>query len=220
MPKVELSNSVKCLFVGTSEAVAKTAPMRGLESPVFLTDTYPGYFAAQAVSTLPLSFLSRWGILEIDIDSLSASAFVPFPAFIAKALKSRRKNLLLLAEQHKDKWQQSLANCGVCLYLGDIMPTSICRVSIYTPNGKEGNKHVTSLVTGVNPSLDVAAIHKERKSLHVALSRWLAAYPVTLGECMNGQYSYKRFAKLDEQLTDRTGVDMYYARTLTPTRWK
>ena len=47
-----------CLFIGTTEQIAKVAPLKGISSPVILTDIYAGYFAAATKG--------KWGVITPD----------------------------------------------------------------------------------------------------------------------------------------------------------
>jgi hypothetical protein len=74
-------------------------------------------------------------------------------------------------------------------------------------------------MTAVDPAKLSPPEHRQQQLLHNFLSKWAAAYPVMLMDALNGQYDHKRFGKLEQQLSDRTAVDLFYLRSEHPTPW-
>jgi hypothetical protein len=175
----------KILYIGTSEEIAKVAPVKGLEPPIFLTNTYAGYFANKSKST-------RWGLIEIDIEALFIDCFAPFNEKIPKK-----------------QWKKSLQDTGVCLYTGKIPTYAIQKVVIYTPT----NKFVNQRVDKVNPCKGWSRKHKENYRQNSCLSRWLLGEHVTARQWHDSNVDYNSMAVIEGNLYDRTGLFLFYVKS-------
>lgn len=154
------------LYHGTSESVARRALKEGLRprsdtgvpslwertvpsnpNVVYLTSSYPGYFAGHAAKDG-----ERWAIIEVDIDELDEmdlhpdedaleqgsrqqgeTGFDELDALPRSAMKERtlwfRDNIDLF----QDLWERSLEGLGTVGHYGAIPPKAILRVSFYDP---------------------------------------------------------------------------------------
>ncbi len=176
------------LYVGTTEQEAKEAPIKGLKPPVVLSDVYPGYFAFSASKD------ANWGIVEVNMEALLPDNLAPF---------SGRK---------KQKWRDSLKECGVCLYMLHIPVHAITKVTVYSPNGRVGNSFITESVKKNDPLEVTLAQHQATYALNLGLTRWLACELVTGTELMNGSAA-KQGSKIDDLLANRNGLELFYRRT-------
>jgi len=204
----------KELYVGTTEQAAKLAPIKGLEPPVILTDSYPGFFCKQ--KCLPGE---RWGIISVSLKKLNEEMFAPSPAFIEKFTKKRRGKLedriqAILDKIHtyKTKWQKSLNGCGVCLYLANVPPAAIQKVMIYNPDGREANSAINKIVGELpKPDTVTASQHKASYAKSLSVLKWFNGEEVSCGD-FNGHVNSKLAAELDDTLNNRYGLDVYYIK--------
>jgi hypothetical protein len=182
----------KTLYIGTSEEIAKVAPVKGLEPPIFLTNTYAGHFAAQTKSV-------KWGLIEVDIESLFLDSFASFSKKIPR-----------------NQWKKSVQSTGVCLYLSKIPPCAVKRVTIYNPT----NKFINRRVTKTNPNVAVA-VHKENVKQNICISKWLLGEYITAEQWHNDDVDYKSMVVIEGSLYDRSGLSLYYIRPEKekPVKW-
>lgn len=109
---------------------------------VYLTSTYPFYFAANTEGK------GRFAVLEIDIDVLKESKLYPDEDFILHCLWKKRVVLedpayIALHQkirnglnQYKNDWKLSLDKLGNCCYKGTIKSFSrICYLDYKVPRG-------------------------------------------------------------------------------------
>src|SRR5437879_1205318 len=78
------------LYCGTTERVAKLAPVAGLNpsnQPVYLSDVYPGLFAFFAST----NDHERFGIIEVDVSILDPSDFLPCEWFLEQSSRQKAK---------------------------------------------------------------------------------------------------------------------------------
>lgn len=115
----------KLLFVGTTEKIAKLAPLKGLEPPNYLTNLYPGVFCRDCGDM-------KWGIISVDTSVLFPDMMSPF--------KSSARN--------KRKWKLSLDKYHVCIYHGRIPAAAIVKVMTYNP---KSNDFITKTILEQNP---------------------------------------------------------------------
>lgn len=190
--KVNVPQVNKFLYVGTTEHMAKLAPIKGLEPPIFLTDVYPGFFCKQ---NCPNG--ERWGIISVSIDQLYPAMLAPSPACKGK----------------KPKWDKSLSNCGVCVYNAKILPQAIHKVMIYTPVGRDSNIAINNLVNELpEPHLISPAQHKALYSKSLGILKWFNGESVKCEEIFNGQTNIKIINELEGKLNNRYGLDIYYIK--------
>lgn len=179
----------RILYIGTTEQIAKMAPVKGLEPPIFLTDAYPGFFCQQSCKNN-----EKWGIISVNQDELYPEMLAPFPNFIDKnnrnknkPIEKRLQEILDKISIHKDKWQKSLTNCGVCLYIGEIFPNMIKKVMIYN------NIHNT--IDIIDPISLSPAEHKAAYQKNLEIAKWLN------GEDIDS-----------EKFSNRKGLDLFYTK--------
>src|SRR4029077_17867130 len=85
------------LYCGTTERIAKLAPVHGLNpqhDPVYLSDVYPGLLAFYATT----NDQERFGVLEIDLTHLEQGNFLPCEWYLEA---TSRKKARSSREQHK-----------------------------------------------------------------------------------------------------------------------
>ncbi len=203
------------LYHGTTERIAKQAPVFGLSAatgPIYLTDVYPGYFAFYASTKED----DRWGILEIDLALLEQGLFVPSEWLLeqtvgrpaksesarTKRLDSFRKNL----DRYHRKWKESLRSIGSCAYLGPVPKKAIRRVTIYDPHS---NPMITTAVISTRLTL---AEHKQNYARHRAVTRWLLGEDVTPQEWagVKQELTTADKEKLAESLQSKWGLDVFF----------
>src|SRR5260370_39222556 len=93
----KLSKANARLYCGTTERVAKLAPIVGVNpsnDPVYLSDVYPGLFAFFAST----NGNDRFGIIEIETTLLDKSNFLPCEWFLEQYEPQKAKNA---REQHR-----------------------------------------------------------------------------------------------------------------------
>src|SRR5947208_197051 len=172
----KLSKANARLYCGTTERVAKLAPVVGVNptsEPVYLSDVYPGLFAFFAST----NGSDRFGIIEVETSFLDSSNFLPCEWFLEQSSRQKAKNA---REQHRrlesyrkaldkyhDKWRESLQKVGVCIYDGYIPKKTIRRITVYDPSS---NPTITNAI--VNARISVAD-YKSTFQRNQALTRWL-----------------------------------------------
>jgi hypothetical protein len=172
----------KFLFIGTDEQTAKSAPVKGVNLPIFLTDVYPTYFCPRDVE--------RWGIISVNLKYLGMPN--PYP------------------HNAKYKWQKSLETCGLCTYHHLIPPTAIEKVMIYTPYGKHSNDLITELLLAQpDPRHLTTKAHKSKYENNLCLTKWLNGEEVT-ADSFESCFTYKESVK--DKIHNKSGLDIYYIR--------
>lgn len=174
----------KVLFIGTDEQTAKSAPVKGINPPIFLTDVYPTFLCPRDVE--------KWGIISINLKYLNALPN-PYP------------------HNSKVKWHKSLENCGLCTYHSLIPPNAIERVMTYTPHGKHSNKFITNtLLECSDPRHITPKEHKSNYEKNLCLTKWLNGEEVRVSDfepCFENLDSFK------DEIHNKSGLDIYYIRT-------
>jgi len=201
------------LFVGTNEQIAKSAPNKGLPPFTVLTDVYTGFFCKQNSG-----IDEKWGIISISLNELRNDMFAPYIGYLDKFMKNkdvplveRHQKLLDNINKYKSKWNKSLEEAGVCLYLTKIPPAAIKKVMIYTPSGRDGNIIVNDLTANSpSPSSGSPAYHKANYKKYLGISRWLNGEDVK-GEDIHGE---KVNFDFENQLANRYGLDVYYMKPI------
>jgi hypothetical protein len=202
------------LYCGTTERIAKVAPVAGLpagDQPIYLTDVYPGYFAFYASSDM-----DRYGILEIDVASLDASRLQPCEWYLEQSMSRRARssaerqrrlnNFRKRLDEYRAEWKKSLQAIGVCTYAGPIPKKAIRRVAIYDP---QTNPLITSAIADTRISL---AEHAERYEQNRALTRWLMGEDVSPADWLAGANEDGELDKdkLADALQNKWGLDIFY----------
>src|SRR5207244_9657858 len=78
------------LYCGTTERIAKLTPRVGLnptQKPVYLSNVYPGVFAFFAST----NDNERFGIVEVDLNVLDPSNFLPCEWYLEQTSRQRSK---------------------------------------------------------------------------------------------------------------------------------
>jgi hypothetical protein len=208
------------LYVGTTELMAKEAPLKGINPPIILTDVYPGYFAFFNSNSD-----QKWGIIEIDMDFLHDENLAPFHGYLEKLgrhksckktdIWKRREKYLGEISKHKGKWRKSLSDCGACLYLSRISPYAINKVSIYSPF-EAVEKTITKELAKPDPWNHSSKQHKEAYHHNSCLTRWLACRPIEWDDLTGGVKpiisQLKNIRTLWDSLQGRKELDLFYCR--------
>ncbi len=205
-PKPELPEQ-RLLYVGLTELDAKNAPVKGVEPHVVLSDVYPGYFASCAAKGV-----SKWGIVQVDIESLVPGNLAPFYEYVKRTKRLRTtdpQKSLEAVERYRSSWRKSLDSCGVIVYLGKLPPVSIVKVTIYDAYGKLANNYVTKQSEMTNPWTLSPEQRKESYAGNLALTRWLICDAVNGADFTTDEQSA---SKLDDNLHNRHGLDLYHRR--------
>jgi hypothetical protein len=205
-----------CLYLGTTEKIAKSAPVAGLtpdKELLYLTDVYPGHFAFYAST----SGSDRYAIVEVDATLLDPEAYLPCEWYLEQ--KSRKhgktpseRNRILAGlrrnlEDYHGRWKESLKEIGVCVYTDPISKKAIRRIAIYDP---AFNPVITEAIAGTRLSVKE---HKANYRRHRALTRWLMGEEVTIEEWIGkgaDQMDKKEKESLAEALQSKWGLDMFY----------
>jgi len=219
------------LYHGTTEAIAKFAPVKGLqlyEVPPFdngaprsvcassadgicLTSVYPGFLAFDTAS-----HRERWGLIEIDVASLSQDLFMPYEGFLIERSKaqinteSERINRLIQLRsnlsQHKRKWKESLEGYGICVYAAPIPANAITKVTIYDP---QSNWMITKAILNTNLGGKLRKSCSERNKM---LTRWLLGENIPGAEWMAGfeKLSAAERDRITEGLQNKNGLDIFH----------
>ena len=203
------------LYCGTTERIAKLAPVAGLNpsnDPVYLSDVYPGLFAFLAST----SDEERFGIVEVDVKFLDPDNFLPGEWYLAQTSRQklrngrsrrhleRNRNTL---ERNRGKWKESLLKTGICLYDGFIAKKALRKITIYDPTS---NPTITSAIAGARVGL---ADYKSYYQRNRALTRWLTGESVLvedwLGEDLDSTPKDEK-EQLAERLQNKLGLDIFY----------
>jgi hypothetical protein len=202
----------KVLYFGTTEKVAKEAPVKGIEPPVVLSDVYPGFFAFWA----SMDSNQRWGIVEVDVENLMPDSIAPFHGYIEKLgrrkqltteqILERRDKYLASVVTQKEKWKKSLDCCGVVLYLLKVPPHAVTKVTTFDAFRKGANKFVVEGSIRCNPWEVSPPEHKDAYAYNLALTQWLACEEVSTRGLNNA-------SQVEEHLQNRLGLELYYRRT-------
>jgi hypothetical protein len=204
------------LYLGTTEKIAKSAPVAGInlgKDLIYLTDVYPGYFAFYAST----NSTDRYGIIEIDLSMLDPNAFLPCEWYLEqrsrkhgktaaernKILNTFRRNL----ERYQNKWRDSLKLLGVCVYADPISKKAIRRVSIYDP---AYNPIIAGALAGTRLSLSE---HRANLRRNRAVTRWLMGEEITIEDWLGNSgdaMEKKDKENLQESLQSKWGLDLFY----------
>lgn len=228
------------LYHGTTEAVAKNAPVKGLKpyevssldngkmraigastlSGVSLTDAYAGFMAFDTCTSR-----ERWGLVEINPDELDESLFVPHELFLLekskKKIDSVQDHLKLVTDyrakltaNHKS-WKESLSSMGLCVYQGDIPVKAITKITIYD---WKTNWFVTREVFNVNMA---SKHHKMQVDRHKLMTRWLMCEAIEPSEWVSDYAKLKSVERepISASIINKSGLDIYYQQP-TNGRWK
>jgi hypothetical protein len=212
----KLSKANARLYCGTTERIAKLAPVVGVNptnEPVYLSDVYPGLFAFFAST----NGNDRFGIIEIETSFLDSSNFLPCEWYLDQSARSkartardqhrRLESYRKVLEKYHDKWRDSLNRVGVCLYDGFIAKKTIRRITVYDPSS---NPTITNAIVNARISL---AEYKDSFPRNQALTRWLTGGSVTvedwLGEDLIETPKEER-EELAERLQNKFGLDIFY----------
>jgi len=209
-------NGPEKLYIGTTEKIAKSAPVVGIDPGrdyLYLTDTYPGYFAFYGSTHSS----DRYGIVEVGLALLDPEAFYPADWYLEQAsrrhgktaaernriLNAYRKNL----DQHQSKWKTSLKNLGVCMYSDPIPKKAIRRVTVYDP---AYNPIITDAIVATRLSLKE---HKANLRRNRALTRWLIGEEITVEDWLGkaaDTMDKKEKEDLADSLQSKWGLDVFY----------
>ena len=179
----KLSKANARLYCGTTERIAKLAPVVGVNptnEPVYLSDVYPGLFAFFAST----NGNDRFGILEIETSFLDSSNFLPCEWYLEQSARAKAKtakdehrrleSYRKVLEKYHDKWRDSLNRLGVCIYDGFIAKKTIRRITVYDP---ASNPTITNAIVNARISMSE---YKNSFHRNQALTRWLTGGSVTV----------------------------------------
>ncbi|HLJ94673.1 MAG TPA: hypothetical protein VKU02_15915 [Gemmataceae bacterium] len=213
---VKLSRANARLYCGTTERVAKLAPVVGVNptnEPVYLSDVYPGLFAFFEST----NGNDRFGIIEIETTLLDKSNFLPCEWFLEQSSRQKAKNAReqhrrlesyrKVREKYQEKWRESLQKVGVCLYDGFIPKKAIRRITVYDP---ASNPTITSAIINARISL---ADYKPCFPRNQALTRWLTGGSVTVEDWLGDdllETPKDEREELSERLQNKFGLDIFY----------
>jgi hypothetical protein len=177
--------AIPLLYYGTTESVAKSAPLVGIPSTnIVLTTCYASFQAFTAC------FIGeRWAIVEITVRKLNKGSLLPH------------------ADLQGKPWQKSLDMMGVCLHPEAIPAKAIGKIYIFNP---QSNWMITRSVLHV--SMGVKA-HKGQHKCQEVINRWLTGEFVTLDEWLETQkevFSKEQKDEMTELWNDRSGLDLFY----------
>jgi hypothetical protein len=204
------------LYCGTTERVAKLAPVVGLnpsQNLVYLSDVYPGLFAFFAST----NDHERFGVVEVDISILDPSNFLPCEWYLEQASRQKAKTSKELhrrldgyrktLEKHRARWKDSLQRIGVCVYSGFIPKKALRKITIYDPTS---NSTITSAIVGAHVSLpDYKKQHERNRSV----TRWLTGESVTVDDWLGEnvlEVPKEEREHLAEQLQNKSGLDIFF----------
>ncbi len=212
----KLSKANARLYCGTTERVAKLAPVVGVNpsnDPVYLSDVYPGLFAFFAST----NGNDRFGIIEIETTLLDKSNFLPCEWFLEQSARQKAKNAReqhrrlesyrKVLEKYHDKWRESLQKVGVCLYDGFIPKKMIRRITVYDPSS---NPTITDAI--INARISIAD-YKTYFLRNQALTRWLTGGSVTVEDWLGDdllETPKDTREELSERLQNKLGLDIFY----------
>jgi len=212
------------LFFGTSEEIAKLSPITGLHPEqvvaahpkglarsrvnrkkdcLYLTTVYGAYFAL--CNTSPAD---RWGLVEIDLPALDRTALVPDDDYLRQLHRAGPDTYS--GNGGPPRWQDSLADLGVCIYKGPILPAFIVRVAIFDP---QSNPFITHEVSQAIPSIAGHPRHEDRCR---TLTRWLIGENITwqdwVPESLPEESEERN--RLGAGIQERSGLDIFYLRPI------
>ena len=207
------------LYCGTTERIAKLAPVHGLNpnrDPVYLTDVYPGLLAFYAST----NDQERFGIVEVGIANLDPANFMPCEWYLDaisrqkvknnrehnRRLDSFRKNL----DKYQAKWKESLQKLGICVFAGFIPKKAIRRITIYDP---ASNPTVTDAIVG--STLSPSAYKSGYDRFH-AITRWLVGESVSVEDWLGDEITKTpkdEKEALGDSLQNKLGLDIFYMET-------
>ncbi len=204
------------LYCGTTERIAKLAPVAGINPAhdrVYLSDVYPGVLAFFAST----SDSDRFGVIEVDTTKLEGANFFPAEWYLEqssrqKAKNSREQNKRLDAyrknlEKYKAKWRDSLQKLGVVVYEGFVSKKAIRKITIYDP---ASNPTVTHAIVNSRISL---ADHKRNYERNHVLTRWLTGESVSVEEWLGDRFTEvpkDEREKIAEELQNKSGLDVFF----------
>ena len=216
MQMAKLKKEYASLYCGTTERIAKLAPVVGINpnrDPVYLSDVFPGLLAFFAST----KGNDRFGIIEVETSFLDATNFLPCEWYLdqisrqkvkttrehTRRLESFRKNL----HKYRSKWRDSLQKTGVVVYDGFVAKKAIRRISIFDPGS---NSTITTAIVNARIS---PADYKKFRTLHHKVTRWLMGDTVTVEDWLGE--NWMEFPKeerevLAEQLQNKSGLDIFY----------
>lgn len=234
------AKATRRLYHGTTEIIAKNAPVKGLlpyevslvdngklraigastSIGLSLTDSYVGVMAFDTCTTR-----DRWGLIEIDPDELDEKQFVPHELFLLE--KSKKKIDTLSGHQkaiidYREKlslnhkfWKDSLSSIGLCVYQGVIPISAITKITIYD---WKTNWFITREVFNVNMT---SKHHKMQIDRHKLMTRWLMCEAIDPSEWVS---DYKNLKSNDREpisagIINKSGLDFYYQKPING-RWK
>jgi hypothetical protein len=234
------AKTTRRLYHGTTEAVAKNAPVKGLvpyevslldngklraigastPTGVSLTDSYVGMMAFDTCTAR-----DRWGLIEIDLDELDEKLFMPHELFL---LEKSKKKIETLTDQQKavvdyrgklvanhKAWKESLSSLGLCVYQGTIPVSAITKITIYD---WRTNWFVTREVFNINIS---SKQHKMQMERHKLVTRWLMCEAIDPSEWVHDYKNLKASERdpISAGIINKSGLDFYYQKP-TNGRWK
>lgn len=233
MPKSKEAKTTKkknVAYLGTTESIAKLAPHGGIEPHqlpphsshyddvnggkwVYLSSVYAGYFALDAAGRD-----RRWGVVEVDLNKLCQNGFLPYEGYLAD--RSRKKisdddaRKKLMAGYRKDmgskkeKWKDSLDECGVVLYAAKIPADAVNKVAIYDPRS---NKYITDEIA--KAVLHTSA-YKDTFARNQLLTKWLMAELVELEDWLHKSATVANNddrTRISLALMNKYGLDIFYS---------
>lgn len=204
------------LYCGTTERIAKQAPVMGLQPSmgrIYVSEVYPGILAFYGST----DSRDRFGIVEFDATYLDTANFLPCEWYLeqtapkkaksekeqAKRLEQMRKTL----EKHAVKGKKSLQDIGVCVYDAPIPRKAISRITIYDPSS---NPVITEALLSQQINL---TDHKKSLPRNRALTRWLAGEEVTVEEWAGKEFdglTKEEKQRLGEWLQNKSGLDIFF----------
>jgi hypothetical protein len=216
LPKPRREAGLQVLYIGTTERIAKSAPVVGIDPGkdfITLTSVYPGYFAFYAST----HSAERYGIVEVEVALLDREAFFPSEWYLEQASRRRaktaaernklfnfyRKNM----DRHQKRWKKSLEALGVVNYADPIPKKAIARVAIFDPSY---NPTIAHAIAGTRLSLRE---HKANLRHNRALTRWLMGEEVSVEDWIGKAaetMDKKDKEKLAESLQSKWGLDLFY----------
>jgi hypothetical protein len=213
------------LYHGTSESRARKIMDEGLKprgksgktnwkhtvesnpKAVYLTDTYPLYFAFTACGDSD----ERWAVIEVDTDLLDESKLHPDEDVLEQAGRNhdglpgswgmvRRTRWYRKQAIDNPNWDKSLKFMGTCGYYGTIPPEAITRVVFFDPK-----KHDTGFVLScIDASISLMNF-KFCSKKYKGLLRWVMGEKVKPEE--TGYWMEDQLPEIEKVLADRSGIE-------------
>jgi hypothetical protein len=207
---------VTSLFCGTSERIAKLAPVVGINpanNPVYFSDVYPGLFALYAST----NDKDRFGVIQVDLARLDPANFMPCEWYLEQTARQKAKtgreqqrrleSFRKVLEKHQSKWKDSLQRIGVLVYDGFVSKKAIHRITIYDP---ASNPTISDAIANQHITL---ADYKKNLHRNLALTRWLNGESVTVEEWLGDdllETPKEERELLAERLQNKLGLDIFY----------